>query len=77
MVTVVCVRVVTVINSALQISSSGYCDVYVKEVTVIGSAIGGLQKSGKFIRSGNTFKGNGLLLILMIFYIQTDGYLII
>jgi len=76
-VTVVCVRVVTVINSALQISSSGYCDVYVKEVTVIGSAIGGLLKCPKFIRSGHTFKGNGLLLILMIFYIQTDGYLII
>ena len=56
MVTVVCVRVVTVINSALQISSNGYCDVYVKEVTVIGCAIGGLQKSGKFIRSGDTFR---------------------
>ena len=59
----VCLRVVTVLCG--------------KEVTVIECVIGGLQKSGKFTCSGDTFKGNGLLLILMIFYIQTDGYLII
>ena len=41
MVTVVCVRVVTVVRG--------------KEVTVIECAIGGLPKSGKFIRSGHTF----------------------
>ena len=41
MVTVVCVRVVTVVRE--------------KEVTVIECAIGGLQKSGKSIRSGHTF----------------------
>ena len=38
-----------------------------KEVTVIECAIGGLQKSGKFIRTGHTFGGCWLLLILMMF----------
>ena len=42
MVTVVCVRVVTVVRE--------------KEVTVIEFAIGVLPKSGKFIRSGHTFR---------------------
>ena len=41
MVTVVCVRVVTVVRG--------------KEVTVIECAIGGFQKCAKFIRIGDTF----------------------
>ena len=55
MVTVVCVRVVTVINSALQISSSGYCDVYVKEVTVIGCAIRGSSEMSQIHTQNSHF----------------------
>ena len=47
MVTVLCVTVVTVINSAMQISSMRYCDVCVLVVTVNECAIWGLQKGGK------------------------------
>ena len=42
MVTVVCVRVVTVVRG--------------KEVTVMVCAIGGLQKCPKFMRSGDIFQ---------------------
>ena len=63
MVTVVCVRVVTVVRG--------------KEVTVIECAIGGLQKSGKFGCSGDTFGGCWLLLILMIISTQKYGRFII
>ena len=48
-----------------------------KEVTVIECAIGGLQKSGKFTCSGDTFQGCWLLLILMIVSTQKYGQLII
>ena len=37
-----------------------------KEVTVVEYAIRGLPKCAKFIRSGHTFQGYLLLLILMI-----------
>ena len=47
MVTVLCVTVVTVINSAMQISSMRYCDVCVLVVTVNECVIWGLQKGGK------------------------------
>ena len=40
-------------------------------------AIGGLQKSGKFTCSGDTFQGCWLLLILMIVLTQKYGQLII
>ena len=51
MVTVVCVRVVTIM-----------CE---REVTVIECAIGGLPKCPKFMCSGHTFQGCTLLLILI------------
>ena len=57
MVTVVCVRVVTVVRG--------------KEVTVIECAIGGLPKSGKFGCNGHTFRGCWLLLILMMFHYKS------
>ena len=54
-----CVRVVTVIESEIQISIVVWVWVVTvlceKEVTVIECAIGGLQKSGKFGCSGDTF----------------------
>ena len=58
-----CVRVVNVVHG--------------KEVTVIECAIGGLQKCPKFIRSGHTFQGCWLLLILMIGSTQKYGRFII
>ena len=57
MVTVVCVRVVTVVRG--------------KEVTVIECAIGGLPKCAKFGCSGHTFRGCWLLLILMMFHYKS------
>ena len=48
-----------------------------KEVTVIECAIGGLQKSGKFGCSGDTFGGCWLLLVLMIVSTQKYGRFII
>ena len=62
MVTVVCVRVVTVVRG--------------KEVTVIECAIGGLPKCAKFTCSGHTFQGCWLMLILMIASTQKYGQLI-
>ena len=62
MVTVVCVRVVTVVRG--------------KEVTVIECAIEGLPKCAKFGCSGHTFRGCWLLLILMIVLTQKYGQLI-
>ena len=48
-----------------------------KEVTVIECAIGGLQKSGKFGCSGDTFGGCWLLFVLMIVSTQKYGRFII
>ena len=48
-----------------------------KEVTVVEYAIGGLPKCAKFIRSGHTFQGCWLLLILMMVSTQKYVQLII
>ena len=45
--------------------------VCVKEVSEIECSIGGLQKSGKSIRIGDTFQGCWLLLILMMFHYKS------
>ena len=42
-----------------------------KEVTVIECAIGGLQKSGKFGCTGDTFQGCWLLWILMMVHLKS------
>ena len=63
MVTVVCVRVVTVM-----------CE---REVTGMECPIGGRPVCRKFTCSGDTFEGNWLLLILMMVSTQRDVELII
>ena len=56
------------------ISNQGFQVVTVvceKEVTVIECAIGGLQKSGKFTCTGDTFQGCWLLWILMMVHLKS------
>ena len=48
-----------------------------REVTVMESPIGGLPKCRKFGCCGHTFRGNWLLLILMMVSTQRDVELII